>query len=54
MLPLKVMSFLKNKNKYLKNNQISEGNHDPSLDIFLKKYLKYKSKYVKLKEHMKS
>ena len=40
--------------EYLKNNQISEGNHDPNLDIFLKKYLKYKSKYVKLKEHMKS
>ncbi len=29
------------KNKYLKYDQISEGNADPSLDISLKKYLKY-------------
>jgi hypothetical protein len=41
------------KHLYLKYDQISEGNHDPSLDIFSKKkYLKYKSKYLKLKNQI--
>ncbi len=43
----------KTKKKYLKYDQISEGNRDPKLDRDAKHlYLKYKSKYLKLKNQI--